>query len=342
MPESTKDQLEKILGATTILSPMSFSFAGIVMPVAAASLPTMDAQQNTLVKALQDTLYHHCFCTPFSGTISTEYPSVGADDDLSRELSRANSSQPRWEPGWQVTRVEPSGQIHAQRFGFVRMFWPGEYILQDGSGMGPRAGSVVTVFFAKESVAMQPGFYFAFGERSTEVSDYHDIIRFYWNVGSESIVTLVGQVTGLLNRFQVPFRMKCLTSRSQYKRVDPALLYVNKRYYHIVAELLADIYLEVGKKLDPETPLFTKGLAPGLALAEDPANGESFGTHRCRILAEAIWNAYQRGSHKLPDRMNAVVKHFQAYGLDLERSYLNARSSDHYEPIVAEACGFHA
>jgi hypothetical protein len=45
----------------------------------------------------------------------------------------------------------------------------------------------------------------------------------------------------------------------------------------------------------PGTPVFTKFLAPGLGLAEDPGQGDSFGQHRCRLLADAMILAYEQG-----------------------------------------------
>jgi hypothetical protein len=201
---------------------------------------------------------------------------------------------------------------------------------------------VATVFFPKESLTLQPGFYFAFGETVTEPSDEYGLIRFYWNINHQGAVRLIELCTRELNRFLVPFRIKCLTSCSQYTRLDAAVLYLNKRYYRIARELLTGVHEDLAGFLGPETPLFTKRLAPGLALAEDPGNGESFGTDRCRILAEAIWSAYQRGEQGVAERLVEVAKQFKAYGLDLDRPYLNSRTIDQYEPAPFEASSYSA
>src|SRR5204863_5149 len=83
-------------------------------------------------------------------------------------------------------------------------------------------------------------------------------------------------------RFQVPFRFKCLSYRELYDRFDSAVLFVGRRQWDITSLLVREIYGKVKDRLRPETPLFAKQIAPGLALAEDPGNGESFGTSRCR------------------------------------------------------------
>lgn len=260
---------------------------------------------------------------------------------MSYELSAANAGQPRWETGWQIYKVEPSGQIFAQRGGVNRAFSPGQYVIQDGVGAGPRVGSNATVFFPKESLTIQPGFYFAFGEAETEFPADFNLIRFYWNIESGGAAGLMRLSTQKLNRFRVPFRMKSLTARSQYTRLDPAIIYLNKRYYHIAAELLSGVRHEMEGRLGDGTPLFTLCLAPGLALAEDPGNGESFGMNRCRLLAEAVWTAYLQGDQSLSARLDEVEKQFSANGLDLDRPYLNARSIDLYNdqgnPALFEA-----
>lgn len=339
--ETLHGQLARILSAIAISSPASFSFGGLTIPVAqmsdAAAWTAVNPSQHPVTAALQGCLYQYCFCARFTGTPIQQMPSANAADDMSLELSAANAGQPRWEPGWQIYKVEPSGQIFAQRSGLNRTFWPGQYVIHDGAGAGPRVGLSVTVFFPKESLTMQPGFYFAFGETETESSADHDLVRFYWNIGSDSAADLMRLSTGKLNRYRVPFRMKSLTTRSHYTRLDPAIIYFNKRYFHIAAELLNGVRREIKGQLGEETPLFTLRLAPGLALAEDPGNGESFGMNRCRILAEAVWSAYLQGDQSLAGRLAAVESQFKANGLDLNRPHLNGRSADQYSPAFFEA-----
>jgi len=128
----------------------------------------------------------------------------------------------------------------------------------------------------------------------------------YWNVRAEGAVPLMRAATRGLNRFQVPFRMKCLTNTAFYTRNDAAVLYVDKRFYRITARVLARVYREIARHLRPDAPLFTKPLADGLALAEEPYTGESFGMQRCRILAEGLLGAHARGSRDEASRLEEV------------------------------------
>ncbi|HEV2417879.1 MAG TPA: T3SS effector HopA1 family protein [Terriglobia bacterium] len=337
--ENLQDEISRILSALAIHSPVAFSFGGLTMPVAPAAdgAGWPNLSQHPMPAALQSCFYQYCFCSRFNGIVAPQAAPASAGDDMSQELSVANAGQPRWEPGWQIYKVEPSAQIFAQRGGVNRAFQPGQYVIQDGASAGPRAGSSATVFFPKESLTMQPGFYFAFGEAETDSPADYNLVRFYWNVKSEGAADLMRLSTERLNRFRIPFRMKSLTTRSQYTRLDAAIVYLNKRYFHIAAELLGGVRREMEGRLGEGVPLFTLRLAPGLALAEDPGNGESFGMNRCRMLAEAVWSAYLQGDQSLSGRLAAIASQFKANGLDLDRPYLNAGSADQYSPALFEA-----
>jgi HopA1 effector protein family len=329
------EELRSILHALTIHSAGTFSFAGRQFDSTSfgghLAMTGYNPQGNPLVAALQMCLYAHCYCQPFRGTLADAPVAVNPPRDICDELSHANHGKARWDSGWQILKIETSGQVTAQKAGKVRTLWPGEFLTYDGPGVPPRAGSQVSVYFPKESKTMQPGFYFAFGEADADFSDDPRLARFYWNIPEAGAAPLTRWITQVLNRYQVPFRYKCLTMAGQFARSDAAVLYVNKKFFRFAAELIAGGYEKLQQFLRPETPLFARQLAPGLGLAEDPGNGESFGMNRCRILAEGIWNAFAKGLLTEEQKIQEVAQCFVAYGLDMERAYLNARSGDFYD-----------
>lgn len=326
-------ELQRILSALQIFSPTAFALAGQVFNLqpdpAPLSLPANQPTQNPLIQQLEQQLYLHCYCQKFQGKLRPPLNEVG--DDLLDALSQANGTQERWELGWQIQQLLPSGQLLVHKSGMSRMIWPGEFISQDGPGTPPRVGALVNIFAPKESRVMQPGFYFAFGETSVEQNDLHEAVRFYWNIQANGATTLMQLLTEALNRFQVPFRFKCSSYRALFYRIDSAVLFVSRQYYHITAEVLVDLYQPLKPYLQPETPLFTKRLAPGLAFAEEPGTGESFGMSRCRLLAEGVWNAYMQGISREAARLQVVQQHFASNGVTFERPYLRPGAVDHYE-----------
>jgi hypothetical protein len=65
--------------------------------------------------------------------------------------------------------------------------------------------------------------------------------------------------------------------------------------------------------------------------AEDPGNGESFGMHRCRMIAEGIVDAWIAGDQSVETRWNAIGARFSAGGFQLNLPYLGAGSIDFHE-----------
>ncbi|MBV9928772.1 MAG: hypothetical protein JOZ96_27400 [Acidobacteria bacterium] len=335
MREQFTSQLGKIVRALEVRADGSFDFAG--RRFSPAAQPQGHAhhfaqpQANPLLALLEQTLYQHCYCRTFDGALREETPGLVHGVELTPALSEANATRERWDTGWQVFQVLPSGQVMAHKGGRTRALWPGEFLSTDGPGAAPQPGTNLSVFFARESRTVQPGFYFAFGEAEEGGPDNFSLVRFYWNVRAEGAVPLARAVTRGLNRFQVPFRFKCLTSSAFYVRSDAAVLYVDKRFYRVTARVLEAVYEEVARHLRREAPLFTKPLADGLALAEEPYTGESFGMQRCRILAEGLLGAHARGLREEASKLEEVERHFAGYGLTLEAPYLNSRSVDQYD-----------
>jgi hypothetical protein len=101
--------------------------------------------------------------------------------------------------------------------------------------------------------------------------------------------------------------------------------------------VLRSVYAENKLHFRTEVPLFTKLLAPGLALAEEPdckfAAVESFGMNRCQIVANGLLEARATGDESPQSRMAFIDKHFSLLGIDWQHSYLNANSEDIYIPL---------
>ena len=107
--------------------------------------------------------------------------------------------------------------------------------------------------------------------------------------------TLIKLATQLLNDDQIPFRLKVVNDPAHYDRCDAGVLYVQRADYEQVLHAVRRMLVELGARLKNSTPVFTKALAPGLGLAEQPSvPGDSFGMDRCRLLAEAIVRIHER------------------------------------------------
>ena len=299
----------------------------------AEGIQPLMASQNDLsqrITLLQHELYPKCFCNRHGKAVETDGQKYEPTREFVKELSAANVGVDHWVAGWEVYGWSAAGQLLVRKNEWRRSVWPGEFISEQASGSAPRIGSKLNLFFPRESAVLQPGFYFAFGNGEEEIFDENEIVRFYWAIKSDGAAALVHGLTARLSRFLVPFRLKLPSQTSYYNRLDAAVLYVNKRFYQMAAIVVDEIYGQVQNLLWPGAPMFTKPLRPGLALAEDPGTGESFGMHRCRILAEGLCNAHEARLYGA-NAITEVEAQFHRNGLSLEYPYLSSGSIDQYE-----------
>jgi hypothetical protein len=331
--------LSPLLAALRIDSPHAFTLGGRSFDVPPAPVPaagTGNAPEQTppLVPWLTGALYRFAYSRPFRPPLSLEDPPATGmvDAGLVATLSAANASRDRWEEGWSISQVHSSGEITAQRGNATRGIWPGQFLSDDGPGSRPRAGARIRLFYPRESSSLQPGFYYCFSETPEPGYDGFGLARIYWHVTAEGAPRLVRLLSTRLNRFQVPFRLKCATLPGEYGRTDVAVVYLAKRSFPFFAELLRGVIPEMRPFLGEEVPLFARRFAPGVGIAEDPGNGESFGQHRCRVIAEACWSGFLEGRQDPGTLLDEIRRRLAAAGADPDRAYLNAGSLDVYDP----------
>jgi HopA1 effector protein family len=328
-------RLMAALRSLVILSPQEFTFEGRRMPaVPQPDLSGGVTPQHAMISALQAQLYGTVYNRAFSPAVPPASPP--SLTNITLELSRVNPGRERWDHGWQVYQTLPSGMIQAHKHGRAQMFYPGQYMPVGATpgAQAPVQGTIVSVYLAKEMRNFQDGFYIALGEQVQPYYEQTSLVRVYWNIRPDGAIPIVSELVGRFNRFQVPFRFKCLAYTELYERFDAAVLFVGRRRWDIAALLIAEIYPRLKAHLRPDIPLFTKRLAPGLALAEDPASGESFGTSRCRLIAEGLWQAYQRGLQTESARVDEIANAFRRAGIALEHPWLNPGSMDIYDVHV--------
>jgi hypothetical protein len=194
----------------------------------------------------------------------------------------------------------------------------------------PQAGAWGRVFLSKEDIRTQSGFYVVNSETAPSVEDQSSFVRFYWNIEPAAAPALVRSISERFNRMRVPFQFKTLRYSGNYSRSDGAVLYTGRRYYGITVRLIRETCSILKDRMNPDTPLFAKRLAPGLSLAEDPADGTSFGLSRCGLMAQGIWNAYQNRMQSEKARMKEFGAAFEARGWNADLPHLSFSSVDLY------------
>ena len=310
--------------AVSIESPVRYS-----LHAQPRDLSSMGGDPRTrMVQTLETDLYVRLYTRSSAGTAVADY--LGQRDHVAA-LSAANNGSGSWEPGWRVGQVdEEDGRVAVSKDAIT--FW-----VDPSTGIRTATGRATPgdwcrVLVAKELRNLMPGFYFAIGDGDqADTRDHPEpLVRFYWNLTAAGAAPYMAAATQTLNAISVPFRTKVLTDPASYVRADGGVLYLERRFFHRVRAALLKIHTDVAQYLRPDVPMFTKALAPGLGLAEDPGGGMSFGQSRCRAIANGLWDAFASGAQERDARLQIVEQALTDAGIDVDRPWLEKGSADMY------------
>lgn len=261
---------------------------------------------------------------------------LGVDLAFYQLLHENNNGEGYFEPDWVAVRQETDGSLAVNKGGLT-LHIDREYHLQP-SQKNAGIGDCVAIRMPKNFV--QNGFYMAVGNagpQSYNTDELLEIVRVYFNLTPEGAVAVMGKLTHRLSAISIPFTFKVLYNPEDYGRYDSGVLYFEKSSYEAVRLVLQTVYAESKAHFKTEIPLFTKPLAPGLGLAEEPnckfVTQESFGMNRCQIVANGLLEAWHKGDELPESRMNAIFQNFSLVGIDWQRAYLNANSEDIYTAL---------
>jgi HopA1 effector protein family len=326
-----REQLAHALRAAAVTSPTSFAwFGSSSRPLPgrlAAALPP-DTLRAYLVDALGRELYRSFYSQgrPVPAQRDRGAP-ARPDDAFVGGLSAANTGSGGWEAGWKIRWAE-RGIVEVERSGLrVRA-----RAADCRAAAGPRdPGTPVSVRRPKELGASSPGFYVALGDAALAPGREDVEVRVYFNTAAAGAAPLVATCTQLLNDARIPFALKVLDHPTGYTRCDAAVLYLAAGGFERARDPLATIVSACRPHLRGDAPAFAKPIASGVSVGEHrPSLGASFGSSRCRLLAEGIVVAHERGKGGLSDRLDTVARRFRAHGLDIDAPYLVEGSSARY------------
>jgi hypothetical protein len=306
-----------------IVGRQKFSNRDTHTPTIVVDGEALSLDESTLTWAIYTTFYAH-IGGPAHHNLDS---SVG---DLLPLLQSSNVGRTGVSQGWIVERVNPDMSVIARRRDVRRVFKPAEFRLVSPERVSAAAGDTIAVYFAHEQVNLQPAYYFAVNLLREDIWDQSRLVRFYWNIEPEGAAQLTKEISERFWKVGAPFRFKILRATQLFQRRDTGVLVVPERYYQISAHLVENIYQRVSAHMRTEVPNFTKHLEHGLAFAEDPGNGESFGINRSRLLSQAIWAAHRRGAHDLTTRIEAFHERLERAGYSTEHLYLIRSRVDKY------------
>ncbi|MBR8837052.1 MAG: hypothetical protein DSM106950_24370 [Stigonema ocellatum SAG 48.90 = DSM 106950] len=230
---------------------------------------------------------------------------LGVDVIFYDRLHESNNGEGYYSPDWLVVKQETDGALAVHKGGLTLHIERDRHL--QPKDQAANAGDSVAIKMPKNLV--QNGFYMAVGNAGDRSQD---IVRVYFNLSTEGAVAVMGSLTSELNAIAVPFSFKALYNPKDYGRHDSAVLYFDKSKYEAVHPVLERVYAEHQSHFQPEVPLFTKLIAPGLAIAEEPdckfGEKESFGMNRCQIVANGLLEAWHQGDDSPAGRMTSIIQ----------------------------------
>lgn len=347
-PTDLGQALDQIFLLVRIHSAESFSYSHASISVTTTPPRAIGTEETRrLVLALRDTLYARCYARAPGDALREATDGGGAcldatedsidAEEFARRLSTANRGREGWREGWRVESIGAGGVVVAARETERRVAWPGDYAPTFAEDVPPCVGCAVTLRVRKESLTVQEGVYCALGAESPHAHEETDAVRVYFNAPPSASLLLTEAATTHLNEWRAPFTLKVMLRPEDRDRRDTVVLYLPRDLRRVLFQLMEKLPARMLALLRPGVPLFTKPLCEGVGLAESPPSGESFGMHRCRLLAESIVDAWLDGRQDVEARWSAFERRFDAEGLSLARAYLNAGGEDVYEPAGEDA-----
>jgi hypothetical protein len=331
------EQVEEVTGAVEITTPTSFTWFGAPSPELPARMRRAIAPaiaRSHLLFILRNHIYNDFYRVGFASRMAPEVGEASVscrETHLAAQLAQANCGGGCWEPGWIVRRCE-NGAVAVRGRGLE--LWVTREDCRPPPGAALALGCSVALRLPKDAREASPGYYAALSDQPLVWDGAATLVRIYWNMAPAGAAPLMRAITSHLNAARLPFRLKVLNNAISYSRCDTAVLYMLKNDLRAAAPLLAAVYRDCREGMRPGVPAFTKTIGPGVGLAEDIGEGESFGQHRSQLLAEGLIRAFEHGERHRDARVQSVVETFTQAGVDLDHPYLRRGSADDYDLSV--------
>lgn len=264
--------------------------------------------------SLADTLYARWHAGADDGALREGPP------DLAELLRRAHAGSDHWDPGWVVAATHPGAALTVVRDGVARHATAPDYVNTVRPGVPPAPGEAVAL--VERTDWLDPSGWWASTSARHGFPD-GAAARLYVNASAIDAADVIAAVTRALEAAAVPWALKAPPSASGYRRRDTMIVTFAREDWPRLVPLVG----ELDGLLEPATPPLAKPLAPGLAVADDPGGGRSFGELRCAEVADVLL----AGALDAADPVEALAAGLHARGVDPARPHLlEPRPDDPY------------
>lgn len=256
-----------------------------------------------------------------------------------KQLHANNCGRGYFDAGWLVLEKAGNGVIAVQKDNLMLYIHQHHHLRSPE--LAPHPGDTIEILLPSNRV--ESSIYIAIGNEGlpglSSIENPQIFIHFYFNLTSKGAIAMMQALTQQLNEIPIPFVFKAGYDETNYDRYDTGVLTIAKKDYGEVQEILANLYKDNQPYFQPNIPLFTKHLAPGLGGAEEVSHAlklssqDNFGTHYFQILANGLLDASEQGENSPDGRIRCIFQQFASAGINLTKPYLHPESEDVFAPF---------
>lgn len=319
--------LKYIINSTKIINSTTYQINKEIYNIA----PKMEEGISTnnvdiLLKSMAEQLYQFYHCrldSDLKQKLRMQYNNNYYNDRFLKSfhsaLSLANKGGGYWDPEWEIKNIKSNGYIEVYKEGYIILSVTIEKFKSYNDDI--KIGQKGHVFMPKEWRQLLSGFYTAHGN-TTKIENNSNLLRLYWNINIHGAILLIEEVTEKLNHLAIPFMIKVINNPKNFGRTDSAVLYLSKDHLFQIDSTLKHIYTAVKLFLNTPTSCFAKKITDGIAYAEDPNNGKSFGEFWSELLSQGIFICYKENITDLELCQNVITKYLESNGINVNYPYL--------------------
>jgi hypothetical protein len=247
------------------------------------------------------------------------------DPGIVPRVRAAHAANARFDTGWVVQSFGAFGDIVVTRGAEELYVQRTDYVNLTRLAAPVRAGDTVAVTTRRDSDAPQEGWWYTWGSAAPPPGP--PMLRVYWNCGPEPVAEVVRAITAVLEEKGLPYMLKCPSDAALFGRCDSLVLYVTQDVWKSAMDGLRAAHRQVEKSLGPDVPRLAMRLGPGVAIAEDPADGRSFGESRSSAVADGVMHVLLSGVVDTEEVIETMAARLIAHDICPAHPYLRSGSS---------------
>lgn len=296
----------------TIRLPDEPEVAASTQTVQRLQVSARSLQVGFLQDHLQNFLLDRYFSTGLATTTTTEdfaNDSAGSiHSEFYRSLELANPGLGYYDWAWTLEEILEDGWVGVVKEG-LHLQMPGTHVYPpDAREMGAE------VAIAMPKNLLTGDRYIAVGDRGRPQNS--PIVNFYFHIPAATATLLLTQLAQGLNQAELLFELALLLDEAAYPRRDAAILRIDRSAYAASEAVLRSVYLELEKTAIAPTPLGTKPIAPGVAVAEVATLEQNFGAVFWGAVAKGLARSWGDQAELADQRWQSMRTELAAVGID--------------------------